>query len=308
MKPLIAIVGPTASGKTEVANLVARELGAHVFSIDAFQIYRGMDIGTAKARQEELLAPHELIDIADISEEYSAVKFQRTARAAIDRERAHGKWCVLAGGAGLYLDAVIDEMDFAKGHAGEARRKELEELSANELFSKLQSRDPKSAQMIDSHNKRRLIRALEMLDDNRTYVAENEKLHKRAPHYPAKIFALSWPRETLYARINERTKKMYAAGLVEETAWLKSRGLQETRNAKQAIGYAEALEVLAGNLSEAEAIERTAQRTRHYAKRQLSWLSRDGRAIEIDMEAHTPKQAAERIVCAARKAVSSHNY
>lgn len=296
MKPLICIVGPTASGKTEVSNRVARALNAHVFSIDAYQIYKDMDIGTAKASPEERLVPHELIDIAEIGEDYSAAKFQKVARKAIDAQLSLKKWCVLAGGTGLYLDAVIDEMDFAKGKAGDAIREKLEARSSDDLFTELKLRDPKSAQLIDKANKRRLVRALEMLAAKTTYSNENQKLHERTAHYSAKLFSLMWPRDVLYERIYKRTKQMYEEGLIAETKKLKAAGLELSRTARQAIGYAEALAVLEGTINEEEAIVRTAKRTRHYAKRQLSWLKRDGRAQMIDMKKKTSQDAADFIL------------
>ena len=300
MKPLSVIVGPTASGKSEVANMVATKLSGIVFSIDAFQIYKRMDIGTAKIRASEKTAPHELIDIADISESFSAASFQRIARERIDTARNTDRWCVLSGGTGLYLDAVIDDLSFTTGDAKSPKRREREGKSTEELYSELLEKDPTSAALLESHNKRRVIRALEMLDHGTTYADENRKLHTRCAFYPSRVFVLSWPREVLYERINKRTEKMFKQGLLEETKRLLENGLRETKTAAKAIGYEEAVEVLLGRLSQEDAITKTAQRTRHYAKRQLSWLKRDGRGEELDMIRFSPEQAASYIVEQAR--------
>lgn len=300
MKPLIVIVGPTASGKSEVANLVATKLSGIVFSIDAFQIYKGMDIGTAKIRASEKTAPHELIDIADIDERFSAASFQRIARAKIDVARKANTWCVLSGGTGLYLDAVLDDLSFNTGKPDTPERSVREEKSTEELFCELEIKDPNSAALLEPHNKRRIIRALEMLDHGSTYAEENKKLHARGTFYQSRIFVLSWPRELLYNRINKRTEKMFQEGLIEETKDLLAHGLAETKNAVKAIGYEEGIEVIEGRLSKEEAILKVAQRTRHYAKRQLSWLKRDGRGEELDMSKMSPEEAASYIVEQAR--------
>lgn len=293
---VIAIVGPTAVGKSEVAQLVARNVSGEVVSIDAFQIYRGMDIGTAKVPEDERLVPHHLIDIASIDEEYSVALFQRHARSVIDRLVNCGKVPVLAGGSGLYLDAVIDEMHFPEGSLDSPSRKRyeklLEEKGPDSLLSELAERDSEAACLIEPHNAKRIIRALEMLDKGIPYSAQHRGLRKHEPHYKASIFALTMPRDELYRRINNRVDDMFEKGLIKEVAALKEEGLTESITAVQAIGYKEVLAHLEGKLSLEEAKEQTKTRSRHYAKRQLSWIARDGRATSIDVSDKTPSEAA----------------
>lgn len=297
---LIGIVGPTAVGKSEVAQIVAEKTGGEVVSVDAFQIYRGMDIGTAKLAHTERRVPHHMLDIAEISEEYSVARFQTAARTAIDQLRLNGKTPVLAGGSGLYLDAVIDEMDFPKGQLDSKARTKyvhyLEEYGAEKLYQLLCEKDPEAAELINPHNTKRIIRALEMIDQGTLYSAQHKGLTKRKPHYEIRLFALTLPRETLYQRINERVDAMMERGLLEEVATLQEQGLAQTTIAKQAIGYAELLDYLNGTRDLPSALEAIKKRSRHYAKRQLSWIKRDGRAQELDMSTFTPEDAANAIV------------
>lgn len=304
MQPIIphpiVIVGPTSVGKSEVAQIVAEKIGGEVVSIDAFQVYKGMDIGTAKVPEMEQRVPHHLINIADIDEEYSAALFQKRARATIDELLNRHAVPVLAGGSGLYLDAVIDEMNFPEGSLQSASRKRYEELLGNEgkdaLFELLVERDPDAAWLIDAHNTKRVIRALEMLDKGTPYSDQHRGLKKHEPHYEVSFFALTMPRDKLYSRINKRVDAMFEAGLVDEVAALKKMGLAESLTARQAIGYKEVLAYLEGEMDLEKAKEQTKKRSRHYAKRQLSWIVRDGRATSIDMSHKTPEKAATIIV------------
>lgn len=297
---VIAIVGPTAVGKSEVAQIVAETVSGEVVSIDAFQIYRGMDIGTAKVPEEERRVPHHLIDIASIGEEYSVALFQQRARSVIDGLLENDSTPVLAGGSGLYLDAVIDEMNFPEGSLQSSSRKRyeklLEEKGPSVLFSELIERDPGASNLIEPHNTKRIIRALEVLDKGILYSDQHKGLKQHKPHYSASIFALTMPREELYTRINHRVDVMFKNGLIDEVAALKAEGLAEGITATQAIGYKEVFAYLEGDLNLEDAKEQTKTRSRHYAKRQLSWIARDGRAIPIDMSDKTPESAAASIV------------
>ena len=284
--PLVAIVGPTASGKSALAEAVACELQTSVISVDAMQVYRGMDIGTAKVPVAQRLCPLEMVDVADIDENYSVKLFQRDARRCIDVTLAKGLTPVLCGGTGLYLDAVIDDMRFPSGEIGGTRRKHYEALLEREgaaaLYEQLRARDPKSAELIHPNNSRRVIRALELADEGTSYAEHHEGLLTRAHLYDARIWGVSLERELLYQRIDQRVDNMFAQGLVDEVRELRARGLAETRTASQAIGYKEVLEALDGHLTMDEARELIKRRTRHYAKRQLSWLRRDGRVRWVD--------------------------
>lgn len=286
--PVACIVGPTASGKSALAGLLAARLGSEVISVDAMQVYRGMDIGTAKTPPEERTVPLRMVDVADITESYSVQRFQGDARACVDALLAAGRTPVLCGGTGLYLNAVIDEMEFPAGEKGDARRARYEQLAKEQgpeaLYALLLERDPESARLIHPNNVRRVVRALEMLDEGVSYAEQHEGLHRRAPHYRARIWGLSMEREHLYRRIDERVDAMMADGLLDEVERLVQRGLAANTSAGQAIGYKELLEALEGATTVDEAVELIKRRTRRYAKRQLSWFRHDGRVRWIDLE------------------------
>ena len=297
---VVCIVGPTASGKSSLAELVAERLGSSVVSVDAMQVYRGMDVGTAKTPRGERRVPLLMVDVVDVDEDYSVQRFQKDARACIDGLLGRGVVPVLCGGTGLYLDAVIDEMDFPAGVIGDERRQSYERIAAEQgpeaLHRLLAARDPKSAALIHPNNVRRCVRALEMLDEGVSYAKNNEGLKRREPHYDARIWAISMPRERLYERIDTRVDKMFDSGLVEEVRGLRECGLNRSHTAGQAIGYKELLAALAGESTLEEARDQIKRRTRHYAKRQLSWLKRDGRARWIDVDEIGRDHACDLIV------------
>lgn len=284
--PILAIVGPTASGKSALAELLAMRLGSAVISVDAMQVYCGMDIGTAKTPPAERRVPLLMVDVADVREDYSVQRFQSEARACVDGLLSEGKVPVLCGGTGLYLDAVIDEMSFPRGRRGDETRSRWERMAevegAEALHRALAARDPASAGLIHPHNVRRVVRALEMLDEGVSYACQHEGLRKRAPHYLTRLYAMVLPRDVLYGRIDDRVDRMFSRGLVQEVEGLRAQGLAEDLTAGQAIGYKEVLAALRGDCSLDEAREFVKRRTRHYAKRQLSWLRRDGRARPLD--------------------------
>lgn len=300
---LPCIVGPTASGKSALAEELACRLNSAVVSVDAMQVYRGMDIGTAKTPAAERNCPLLMVDVAEIDQEYSVALFQREAREVIDGMREDGKMPVLCGGTGLYLDAVIDEMDFPSGSLSSDARKKYEtyaqEHGNGALHELLKSRDPASAALIHPNNMRRVCRALEMLDEHKSYAEQHKGLKKHAPFYPAQIWAISWEREELYQRIDKRVDLMFSLGLVGEVQELAKRGLSRNTTAGQAIGYKEVLDYLAGACSLEEARATIKMRTRRYAKRQLSWLRRDGRARWISSDLSV-SEAAELILLELR--------
>lgn len=297
---LIAIVGPTASGKSSLADEVALRLGTSVVSVDSMQVYRGMDIGTAKEPKESRRVPLLMVDVADVRSDYSAQVFQREARACVDGLLQNGRVPVLCGGTGLYLDAVIDEMDFPRGTKGGDSRRKYEELARRQgaaaLWEMLRSHDARSAELIHPNNVRRVERALELLDEGTSYAKEHEGLKRHTPHYVASIFATVRRREELYRRIDARVDAMMAAGLVEEVKALLDQGLRESTTAAQAIGYKEVVEYLDGNCGLEECVETIKLRSRRYAKRQLSWIRRDGRAREVDLDAMTIEEASEFVI------------
>ena len=300
--PVVCIVGPTASGKSSLAERLAVSLGSAVVSVDAMQVYRGMDIGTAKTPVDERACELMMVDVCDVGDDYSVRLFQRDARACVDALLAEGRTPVLCGGTGLYLDAVIDEMDFPAGQTGSEARERYEAIARDEgalaLHELLRGRDPKSAELIHPNNVRRVVRALEMLDEGVSYAAKHEGLRARRPHYDALLFGITMDRERLYKRIDARVDAMVEAGLVDEVRALAEGGLAETLTAMQAIGYKEVVAYLDGALTLDEAIDEVKRRSRRYAKRQLSWLRRDGRVRWLDYDRLDEDEAA-RIVLAA---------
>lgn len=301
----VCIVGPTASGKSTLADRVASELGSEVVSVDAMQVYRGMDIGTAKTHPDELRAPIRMVDIASIAEPYSVALFQRDARRCVDEIVSRGRPAVLCGGTGLYLDAVIDEMELPSGEVGSEVRRRYEDLSRREgpeaLHGLLKERDPRSADLIEPNNVRRVVRALELLEAGVSYADRNEHLRRRAPHYASRIWAITMDRERLHRRIGERVDEMFEAGLVDEVARLMDEGLVRESTAGQAIGYKEVIAALSGECTIEEARELIKTRTRRYAKRQLSWIRRDGRCTWLDYDTLTEPDAARIIVDECRR-------
>lgn len=299
---VLAIVGPTASGKSALADKVAAQLHTSEISIDAMQVYRGMDIGTAKTPVAERVCPLLMVDMADIVDNYSVQLFQTQAREYIDKLQADDQLPVLCGGTGLYLDAVIDDMRFPKGQTDSAARKKYEALAEKEdveaLYTLLQERDPDSADIIHPHNIRRVIRALEMLDEGKSYATQHKGLHKRAPWYQAQIYGIAMERERLYRRIDTRVDAMFDEGLVKEVKGLMDQGLASALTALQAIGYKEIVSALNGEITLDEARELMKKNTRHLAKRQLSWFHRDPRVNWLDLDKMTSDEAAEQIIAA----------
>ena len=298
--PVVCVVGPTASGKSALAEEVAARLESSVVSVDAMQVYRGMDVGTAKTPPAERRVPLLMVDVVDPTEDYSVRLFQRDARSVVDGLLAAGRVPVLCGGTGLYLNAVIDDMEFPAGEKGCASRERYERLAAERgapaLHALLAERDPESAALIHPNNVRRVVRALEMLDEGVSYARHHEGLHERAARYDARLWGLTMSRERLYRRIDERVDAMVDQGLLEEVRELASRGLTAELSAGQAIGYKELLAALVGETSLEEAVELVKRRTRRYAKRQLSWFRHDGRVRWIDLDETSLGQAATRIV------------
>lgn len=298
--PVICIVGPTASGKSALADEVAVRLGTDVISVDSMQVYRGMDIGTAKTPMGERRVPLQMVDVSDISKDYSVAMFQRDARILVNERRCAGKAAILCGGTGLYLDGVIDVMEFPTGEThGEVRSKYegyLAKHGTHALWELLDSRDHESAAAIHPNNARRVVRALEMHDEGTSYAEQLSGLKARRPYYSVEMWGITMDRQRLYRRIDERVDAMMVAGLVDEVEGLVSAGLGEDLTARQAIGYKEVLAYLGGSCSLDECVELIKRRSRRYAKRQLSWLRRDGRVRWLDMDVLDTSGAADLVV------------
>ena len=300
MVQVIAITGPTASGKSALADEVALRVGTDVISADAMQVYRGMDIGTAKTPMAERAVPLQLVDIVDPDQAYSAALYQRDARNLIDNHIEKGKLAILCGGTGLYIQAALEDMRFPQGEVDDARRTRYndmaESLGAAGIYQLLVERDPLSAEQIHPNNVRRVIRALEMADEGVSYAQQRSGFAQPTPVYSSLTFALTMDRGALYERIDRRVDAMMDQGLVDEVSALVGHGMSDALTSRQAIGYKEIIDALSGLTTMEEAVALIKQRSRRYAKRQLSWCRRDPRTIWIDMDAYSLDQAANFIV------------
>lgn len=297
---VLAVVGPTAVGKSAVAEEIACRLHAPVISADAMQVYRGMDIGTAKTPVAERRAPLLMVDVADPADAYSAALYQRDCRKVIDDRIHAGQPVILCGGTGLYVRAALDEMTFPAGELADDRRSRYQELAeqlgADGIHRMLEERDPESASLIHPNNVRRCIRALEMADEGISYARQRSGFKSPRARYPYGLFALMMGRERLYRRIDERVDRMVAQGLVDEVRALMDRGAADALTARQAIGYKEIIDSLAGNMTLDDAIALIKQRSRRYAKRQLSWWRHDPRTVWFDMDVLDVCGAADAIM------------
>jgi len=283
MKHVFFIVGPTAVGKSEIAAEVARRTGAEVLSADAFQIYRGLDLLTAKPDRETLAkAPHQLIGIVSLSEEMNVEKFREAADAIVVR----GKPLVVVGGTGLYVMALTHGLATLPP-ADQQLREKLERTTTEEMFRSLRALDPIGAEKIDRHNRRRVIRAVEVcLLTGKPFSAQRTEWNETAP---ANGIVLERDRTELYARINQRVEEMFAAGVVDEVRAAKNIG----RTAAQALGLREIQALIAGEISQAECVARIQQATRRYAKRQLTWFRGQTNFPSLNLSAHDPAEAVE---------------
>ncbi len=276
---LIVIAGPTASGKTALALEVAKRVDAEIISADSQQVYRHFDIGTAKPAAEELAAvPHHLISVVEPMEEFSAARFGKLADEAIAAIHARGKRVVVVGGTGLYLRVLLHGV-MPGPSRNEALRAELEAFADKEgneaLHARLAAVDPITAAKHPVQDRLRVIRALEIHAATGKPASEHRKEHAfAADRHPYELFVLNPEREHVYAAINARTKKMFSSGLIEETRSLVAKGYREAAPMR-AVGYLQALQLVDGKLSTGKAIEDTAQATRHYAKRQLTWFKKE---------------------------------
>jgi len=281
--PVVAVVGPTATGKTALAVALAQRLGGEVVNADSMQLYRGMDIGTAKPDLAERAGvPHHLLDLWDVREPASVAEYRLRARAEIDRLRAAGVVPLLVGGSGLYVRAVLDELDFPGTDAAVRARLEgeLADGGAAALHDRLAAVDPAAAAAILPSNGRRLVRALEVVElTGRPFTA---RMPDPRPHYPAVTVGLDRAVEELDERVATRVDRMWAAGFVEEVAALDAAGLREGPTASRALGYAQVLQQFDGVLGPAEARERTVVTTRRFVRRQRSWFRRDAATTWFD--------------------------
>ena len=274
--PVVAVVGPTATGKTALAVALAQRLGGEVVNADSMQLYRGMDVGTAKPSMAERGGvPHHLLDLWHVRDPASAAEYRQRARAEIDRLRGEGVVPVLVGGSGLYVRAVLDELDFPGTDAVVRARleEELAVIGAPVLHQRLAALDAAAADTILPSNGRRIVRALEVIE--LTGGPFRASLPEPRPHYPAAVVGIDREAADLDSRIADRVDRMWAAGFVAEVEGLAAEGLREGPTASRALGYAQVLAQLDGRLSPDEARERTVLSTRRFVRRQRSWFRRD---------------------------------
>lgn len=303
MKPfVIAIVGPTAVGKTRAAIRVCRELGGEVVSMDSMQIYKGMDIGTAKPSMEERGGiTHHLLDICDPSQpSFTVAQYRDIAQKTIENIRSRDVLPVMTGGTGLYLNALTRAMNLAQADGNEALRDEMRNLAQtpqgrHELHQRLEAVDPQSAARLHENDVRRVIRALEVYDSTGKTMSEYHQDDTQGEGlYHALVYGLTMPRETLYMRINARVDEMMKQGLVKEVrALLKSGMLPEKDGALQAIGYKEIVRYLQGRCTLAQAVDEIKMNSRRYAKRQMTWFKRDERVQWFDVSEYADFEALE---------------
>lgn len=289
MAPVVCVVGPTASGKTELAQRIACSINGEVVSADSMQIYRGMDIGTGKLPANERYVPHHGFDLIDPGEPYSAALFQSYARECFRTIDARGKRTVLCGGTGFYVRAALDEYEFPAGEQVDNPVREYylgiaRDQGAEALWRLLETSDPASAALIPPADVKRVVRAFELLDTGVTYAAQREKLAHIQQVVPAVFLGLSVDPAILRDRIDARVDAMVEAGLVEEVAHLLEQGFRQGITAPQAIGYKEIVAALDGEISLTEAIERIKVATRRYAKRQRTWFRKDTRIQWLDAD------------------------
>ncbi len=296
---LIVIVGPTGAGKSIVAVELAKRLNGEIVSADSMQIYKGIDIGTAKLNQEERKGiKHHLLDIVEPSKDFSVAEYQKIARQIISKINKEGKLPILVGGSGLYVRSVIDKFEFPGGTLSSPIRKELQERAKkdlNSLYEELLRLDPEADKKIRASNQRRIIRALEVIKTTgKPFTAYQKEWEKRESIYNLKIYGLDLPREKLYTRINERVDNMIKSGLlVEVESLLVKKGLSLT--ARQALGCKEIAAYLDGEMTLEETVETIKKRTRNFAKRQLTWFKQDYRIMWIKVDEKGATEIADEI-------------
>lgn len=287
-RPLIILTGPTAVGKTNASINLAKAVNGEIISADSMQVYRHMDIGSAKIRPEEMDGiPHHLIDVLEPDEEFHVVRFQQLAKKAMDEIYSRGHIPILVGGTGFYIQAVLYDIDFTENDGDPEYRKKLEkaaqEQGAKALHAKLQEIDPKSAAEIHAHNVKRVIRALEYFHLTGQPISKhNEEQRQKESPYCFAYFVLNDDRANLYRRIDQRVDQMIEMGLLNEVKQLKEMGYHKNMVSMQGLGYKEILDYLDGLYPLDEAVRILKRDTRHFAKRQITWFKREREVIWID--------------------------
>ena len=311
MNALILIAGPTAVGKSEVALQLAERLGGEIIVADSMQVYRGLDIGTAKpTAAERARVPHHLVDVCNLTESFDVAQFARLAKQAVIEIQGRGRVPILCGGTGLYFKALLEGVGAAPP-ADPVLRGELERLPLETLLVELSERDPVTFERIDRRNPRRVIRAVEVIrltgkpfsEQRAEWSAEStrcdDRTTQRAIPTKSNFFCFTRHPADLHARINARVDAMFRRGLVEETRGLLAHGLAENKTAMQAIGYRQVVEYLRGERPLAETIELVKSRTRQFAKRQLTWFRRHGNGEWMELKPDEALEECGRKIAAA---------
>ena len=283
---VIVIGGPTASGKTALSIELAKTINGEIISADSMQIYKEMNIGTAKPDEEEKQnIPHYMMDILNPNERYSVADYKKDAKKAIKEILKKGKTPIIIGGTGLYIDSIIYEIEFAQIETDLAYRKELEEIVENEglhtLYEKAKQIDPKAMEKISQNDQKRILRVLEIYHQTGKTKTELDIESKKVPEYNYKMFAINMDRDVLYERINKRVDLMIEKGLIEEVKNIYEK-YNEFPTSMQALGYKEVIEYLEGKVTKEEMIDKIKMESRRYAKRQLTWFRKNKETVWLD--------------------------
>jgi tRNA dimethylallyltransferase len=299
MNTPIFIAGPTAAGKSALAFELAQKIGGEIISVDSMQVYRGLDIGTAKpSRAEQEKIPHHLIDVANLDETFDAAKFSALAKKAVEEIQSRHRTPIFCGGTGLYFKAFLEGLGDAPP-ADSALRAELEKLPLADLLQELSERDPVAFEKIDRQNTRRILRAVEVIRlTGKPFSEQRADWNSKAKNqeWVARCFGVSRSNSDLHSRINQRVDQMFSLGLVPETEDLLKRGLEKNPTAMQAIGYRQVVEHLRGERALPETMELVKIRTRQFAKRQMTWFRRQMNLNWICLDDKTVECGVEKIL------------
>ena len=286
-RPLVILTGPTAVGKSALSIAMAKAMGGEIISADSMQVYRHMDIGSAKIRPEEMAGvPHHLIDVLEPTEAFNVVVFQELAKQALAEIYGRGNIPIVVGGTGFYIQALLYDIDFTENDEDTALRRSLEELARREgaeaLYERLRAVDPVSCESIHAHNVKRVIRAIEFYEKTGKRISEhNKEQRENISPYRFAYFVLNDEREKIYQNIDRRVDQMMAQGLVEEVQALREMGCHKGMVSMQGLGYKEILSYLEGEITLEEAVYLIKRDTRHFAKRQLTWFRREKEVIWV---------------------------
>ncbi|MBL7565361.1 tRNA (adenosine(37)-N6)-dimethylallyltransferase MiaA [Staphylococcus saccharolyticus] len=311
---LIVIVGPTASGKTELSIKVAKKFNGEIISGDSMQVYKGMDIGTAKVTKEEMEGiPHHMIDILSPDESFSVYEFKKRAETCINDITQRGKVPIIVGGTGLYIQSLLHNYAFEDEsvseeqlHQVKIKLKALDQLANDELHQYLASFDNESAQNIHPNNRKRVLRAIEYYLKTKKLLSSRKKVHQFTENYDTLLLGIEISRETLYFKINKRVDIMLCHGLFNEVQHLVEQGF-ETSQSMKAIGYKELVPVIKGNVSIDVAVDKLKQHSRQYAKRQLTWFKNKMNVHWLNKETMSLQMMLDEITTQINKRSSNHD-